>query len=112
MFNQKSIKMMLAGGLLAFAITSCKQPDPIPTEVSEETYAGGELGTTFNSSHSAYEDPTPAIEKQDWAPNSNMENTSSSAPIPLIMSLSRVSGRSTCVRRASPVIQATVAASA
>lgn len=31
--------------------------------VAEETYAGGELGTTFNSSASAYEDPTPAVEQ-------------------------------------------------
>lgn len=31
--------------------------------VTEETYAGGELGTTFNSSASAYEDPTPAVEE-------------------------------------------------
>ena len=28
----------------------------------EETYAGGLLGTTFNSSASAYEDPTPAVQ--------------------------------------------------
>ena len=30
--------------------------------VNVETYAGGELGTTFNNSASAYEDPTPATE--------------------------------------------------
>lgn len=29
--------------------------------IEEETYAGGRLGTTFNSSASAYEDPTPAV---------------------------------------------------
>lgn len=29
----------------------------------EEVYAGGKLGTTFNSSASAYEDPTPAVEE-------------------------------------------------
>ena len=31
-------------------------------ELSEEWYAGGKLGTTFNASASAYEDPTPAVE--------------------------------------------------
>lgn len=31
--------------------------------VEVETYAGGELGTTFNQSASAYEDPTPATEQ-------------------------------------------------
>ncbi len=30
--------------------------------VETETYAGGELGTTFNVSASAFEDPTPAVE--------------------------------------------------
>ena len=36
----------------------------IETDLSwleEETYAGGKLGTTFNSSSSAYEDPAPAV---------------------------------------------------
>ena len=42
------------------------QSDPetpqLPAGVDEETYAGGQLGTTFNQSASAYEDPTPAVE--------------------------------------------------
>ena len=29
--------------------------------IEEETYAGGKLGTTFNTSSSAYEDPAPAV---------------------------------------------------
>ena len=33
-----------------------------PFNVEEETLAGGELGTTFNSSASAYQDPSPATE--------------------------------------------------
>ena len=40
----------------------CNRPEN--TELSwieEETYAGGKLGTTFNSSSSAYEDPAPAV---------------------------------------------------
>ena len=39
-------------------------PDPVPEWISIETYAGGELGTTFNVSASAFEDPTPAVEKR------------------------------------------------
>ena len=58
-----------AATLLAMALmASCKQDEPEPTPqpqpgVSEETYAGGVLGTTFNQSASAYEDPTPATEQ-------------------------------------------------
>ena len=61
MMNYKHLSIITLAGLLALA--SCKQPDPIPTEVSEDTYAGGELGTTFNTSATAYEDPTPATEQ-------------------------------------------------
>lgn len=32
-------------------------------EIETETYAGGILGTTFNASASAFQDPTPAVEK-------------------------------------------------
>ena len=60
MMNYKHLSIITLAGLMALA--SCKQPDPIPTEVSEDTYAGGQLGTTFNQSASAYEDPTPAVE--------------------------------------------------
>ena len=52
------------GCVLAMAFISCKpDPKPNPMVVGEETYAGGELGTTFNRSQSAFEDPTPAIEE-------------------------------------------------
>ena len=59
---------LLCGGLLA----SCHHdPEEIVTPtpsgpdawVQIETLAGGELGTTFNQSASAYEDPTPAVEQ-------------------------------------------------
>ena len=47
-------------------------PDPVPEWISIETYAGGELGTTFNVSASAFEDPTPAVEnaglEQEFTP--------------------------------------------
>ena len=32
------------------------------TELPDWYYTGGELGTTFNTSASAFEDPTPAVE--------------------------------------------------
>ena len=63
MFNYKNLALLMTGGLLALAITSCNPKDPIPEVISEETYSGGELGTTFNTSQSAYEDPTPAVEQ-------------------------------------------------
>lgn len=34
-----------------------------PRELSEEYYSGGRLGTTFNRTASAFEDPTPAVEE-------------------------------------------------
>ena len=61
MMNYKHFSIIALAGLMALA--SCKPDDPKPTVITEETYAGGELGTTFNSSQSAYEDPTPAVEK-------------------------------------------------
>ena len=59
---------MLYAGLLLVAV-SCRdgnetQPDDNePAELSEEYYSGGKLGTTFNTSASAFEDPTPAVEQ-------------------------------------------------
>lgn len=53
---------------LAVIAVSCSYDDPVtpgegqPTELSEEYYSGGKLGTTFNTSASALEDPTPAVE--------------------------------------------------
>ena len=68
--NRKYLKT--AGCLLtvsALLFTACKK-DPVRTDngnnvdpENEETYAGGKLGTTFNISASAYEDPTPAVEQ-------------------------------------------------
>ena len=36
-------------------------PDGTDSWIEIETYAGGELGTTFNRSSSAFEDPAPAV---------------------------------------------------
>ncbi len=58
---------LLGLALMAGGFSACNhdpEPDPTPAEgVEEETYAGGLLGTTFNQSASAYEDPTPAVEQ-------------------------------------------------
>lgn len=66
----KRIMMMTAAA--AAMMTAACNDDPISTENQEaaevpewveiETYSGGELGTTFNVSASAFEDPTPAVE--------------------------------------------------
>ena len=62
MFRIKKSKLVITGTLMATMLASCAD-DPLPAVISEETYAGGELGTTFNSTQSAYEDPSPAIEQ-------------------------------------------------
>lgn len=50
-------------GLLV--LNGCRKEEIVPDEplswLEEETYAGGKLGTTFNTSSSAYEDPAPAV---------------------------------------------------
>ena len=61
MFTNKQFKLLAFAGLMALA--GCNPKEPVPAEVSEDTYAGGELGTTFNTSATAYEDPTPATEQ-------------------------------------------------
>ena len=58
----------IAVALLSCALfVACKNDEPpvvnATEEIGEETYAGGLLGTTFNQSASAYEDPTPAVEQ-------------------------------------------------
>ena len=57
--------------LAAAALGSCsddsqvKPEDNTPsTELSEEYYTGGKLGTAFNTTSMAYEQPTPVIEEQ------------------------------------------------
>ena len=80
-------------GLTMLSLTACndddnpenKSPEVNPDiNVNVETYAGGELGTTFNNSASAYEDPTPATT------NSNMGNISLNVLIRRIPNLSMV----------------------
>ena len=52
--------------IAALSACSDSNPDPEsplePTELAEEWYSGGKLGTVFNETSYAYEQPTPAIE--------------------------------------------------
>ena len=62
---KKKVILMAVCAATAMALTSCQDDNVIPTlpeELEEEVYAGGRLGTTFNQSASAFEDPTPAVE--------------------------------------------------
>ncbi len=59
--------LLLLGGLI-FSFASCEKStvikedeDDSTSELSAEWYAGGKLGTTFNISSSAYEQPTTAV---------------------------------------------------
>ena len=63
-------KILLYIAALALAVVACDKnetpsPKPGKKELSDEWYAGGRLGTAFNSSASAYEQPTPAVENAD-----------------------------------------------
>lgn len=43
------------------------QPAPAPDAIAEEYYAGGRLGTAFNTTSMAYEQPSPAVEDAGMA---------------------------------------------
>ena len=59
--------------ILALSLTGCKDDDNDGNESQtveyneEEFYAGGKLGTAFNASKSAFEQPAPAVEEQGFA---------------------------------------------
>ncbi|MDR1542960.1 MAG: hypothetical protein LBS50_00835 [Prevotellaceae bacterium] len=56
--NKYSILFLTAAGIF-----SCNpEPKPSIVELSEEYYSGGVLGTTFNETAAAYEQPTVAVE--------------------------------------------------
>lgn len=59
----KYICLMAAVALLQACSDKGELPPAEPQELAEEYYAGGRLGTTFNTSASAFEDPTPAVEQ-------------------------------------------------
>ena len=56
--------MILGVFAVAGLFAGCNpQEENTTPEIDDETYAGGKLGTTFNQSASAFEDPTPACEQ-------------------------------------------------
>ena len=67
------IKLFMNLALVAAVFAACKDDNDnrsaaeatanLPDYLVEETYAGGQLGTTFNSTASAYEVPAPAVEE-------------------------------------------------
>lgn len=61
--NKYTVASVLAALLLPSCSDNNTKEEPEPT-VSDEYYSGGLLGTTFNNTSSAYEQFTPAVEKQ------------------------------------------------
>lgn len=67
---KKSCFLIVYSFLIVMSV-SCSDDDStiggdeggIVQELSEEYYSGGKLGTTFNSSATAFEDPAPAVEE-------------------------------------------------
>ncbi|MDR0829904.1 MAG: hypothetical protein LBN95_07315 [Prevotellaceae bacterium] len=57
----KKLIIFSVASVLLFACNP--EPNPKPTDLSEEYYSGGKLGTTFNTTAAAYEQPTPAVEE-------------------------------------------------
>jgi CxxC motif-containing protein (DUF1111 family) len=52
--------------ILALALTACSDDstnEPPAQDIPEEYYAGGKLGTAFNTTSFAYEQPTPVVEQ-------------------------------------------------
>ena len=61
MNTNKYIYMIAAAMMLLCSCVREEEENPTPGWIDEETYAGGRLGTTFNFSASAYQDPSPAV---------------------------------------------------
>lgn len=57
-----SLAMLAACTDDPFGTAGNNDDNTVPDWVEIETYSGGQLGTTFNVSASAFEDPTPAVE--------------------------------------------------
>jgi len=71
MKNPFKIYGLLAGAMLPLAACDDNDTSDIdsqkPIELDEEYYAGGRLGTVFNATSFAYEQPTPACEEQGFS---------------------------------------------
>ena len=73
MYSKHNIRCTLAMAALVVVASACRDDDKKNTPAPEpavidpqlriETYAGGELGTVFNATASAFEQPTPATVK-------------------------------------------------
>ncbi|MDO4191481.1 MAG: di-heme oxidoredictase family protein [Bacteroidales bacterium] len=59
----------LSALIFVFVCISCEQNrrETKPVELSEEYYSGGKLGTVFNATSFAYEQPAPAVENAGMA---------------------------------------------
>ncbi|GHT05366.1 thiol oxidoreductase [Bacteroidia bacterium] len=68
---KKKIGFLASVCLLLFAACEDNNTGNFPpsAELSEEYYAGGKLGTVFNETPYAYEQPTPAVEEQGMSFN-------------------------------------------
>jgi CxxC motif-containing protein (DUF1111 family) len=62
MMKRNSLYLILAGALTFAACSKDNDTGSESTVLSDEWYPGGKLGTTFNTTSSAYEQPTPAVE--------------------------------------------------
>lgn len=64
----KKYSYLLAFATAALCVAGCaddklkNEPDPTPGPISEEYYTGGQLGTAFNTTSAAFEQPSAAVE--------------------------------------------------
>jgi CxxC motif-containing protein (DUF1111 family) len=68
--------LFYCAGISLLAFTACENEDNsttnLPSALSEEYYAGGKLGTVFDNTPYAYEQPTPAVEEQGYSSSFKM----------------------------------------
>ncbi|GHT72858.1 thiol oxidoreductase [Bacteroidia bacterium] len=86
--------------------TACEHENNVkpvlPSELSEEYFSGGKLGTVFDDSPYAYEQPTPAVEEQGYSVGFKMgealfEKTFNSNPSGVRNGLGPVYVRNSCI---------------
>ena len=109
--------LCMSAALMAAACADDKgtdpAPDPNPDPVPEEYYAGGKLGTAFNTTSVAYEQPTPVVD-DDAAMTQRFLNGEALFEKPFTANSSGVRyglGRSISAPRACTATRATATAS-